>query len=254
MSLEVSIQNVSVNFGGVKAVRAVSLDVQPGTITGLIGPNGAGKTTLFNLTTQVLKPTSGRVVIGGVDTTLLSMAECSALGVARTFQTARGFPTLDVRGNVEVMYPDPRDGLFGALFRRRSLRSVTLAEQVLDRVGLLSLGKCAYGQLSGGEQRMLEIARQIASDPKLLLLDEPTAGLDINHQRLLRDLLLSLRDQGMTIFLVEHNLGFLMQTVERVHVMALGELIASGTPEEISADAQVISAYLGRDTDEAQGA
>ncbi len=250
MSLSIEVRGASVHFGGVRAVQDANLTVNAGTVTGLIGPNGAGKTTLFNLICQVLKPTSGTILIGGVDTGRMSMAQCAAMGVARTFQTPRGFGGLDVRTNVQVMLPSRRDSFAGALFRTGKDKDVAAAaDELLGRVGLSGLAGLSHDRLSGGEQRMLEIARQMALSPKLLLLDEPTAGLDLPHQDRLRELILGLRDRGVTVFIVEHNIGFLMRTVEYLHVMNFGSVIASGRPAEVSADQRVISAYLGRSAD-----
>ena len=247
MSLGIRVEQASRHFGGLKAVDDVTFDVQSGSVVGLIGPNGAGKTTLFNLISQVLKPTSGAVLFDGQDSARLSIASCSSLGVARTFQTPRGFPSLSVIQNVEVMYDDPRGSLVGALLRRRSSQERRdRALNVLETVGLEKLAHDSYGKLSGGEQRMLEIARQIARDPKLLLLDEPTAGLDRAHQDRLSELLTVLNRRGVTVLLVEHNLRFLFENVEQVHVMALGRLIASGSPAAIANDEAVKTAYLGR--------
>lgn len=246
MSLPVTLDGVSRHFGGIRAVEDVSMDVAAGSITGLIGPNGAGKTTVFNLVSRVLDPTAGRVLIDGNDVTGTPMVACAALGVARTFQTPRGFGSLTVAENVEVAYASRGEGVLGALLLRRRREQRDRAEAVLERVGLAGLRDTAYLALSGGQRRMVEIARQIAREPRLLLLDEPTAGLDVEHQETLRSLLLSLREQGMTVLLVEHNLRFLLRTVEMVHVMTAGRLVTSGTPDRISADERVIAAYLGR--------
>jgi branched-chain amino acid transport system ATP-binding protein len=250
VSLSISVTNVSHNFGGVRAVDNVSFDVPPGTIAGLIGPNGAGKTTMFNIITGMLTPTDGTVVIGSHDVTGLGIAACSRLGVARTFQTPRCFPSLTVHQNIEVMYDDPRGRLFGALFRRGSNRSHEQAAlALLRRLGLAHLANCATDLLSGGELRMLEIARQLARGPKILMLDEPTAGLDRGYQEQLSSLLAEIAGQGTTILLVEHNLRFLFDNVDSVHVMSEGQLIASGDPTAIAEDEVVINAYLGRGQD-----
>lgn len=245
MSIQIRVENLSRHFGGLKAVDDVTFEVQAGTKAGLIGPNGAGKTTLFNLISQVLEPTSGRVSYSG--RTANGIGDCSALGVARTFQTPRGFPSLSVVQNIEVMYDDPRSSLAGALFRwgsakQRRERAMT----VLETVGLQRHADSSYEKLSGGDLRMLEIGRQIARDPKLLLLDEPTAGLDRGHQDRLSGLITRLNDDGVTVLLVEHNLRFLFENVEQVHVMSAGRLIASGNPTDVANDDAVKTAYLGR--------
>lgn len=247
MSIRVRTDSVSKHFGGVIAVDEVSLSVEPGSITGLIGPNGAGKSTLFNIITRVVQPTAGRVMVGETDVTHHSMTSCAALGVARTFQTPRGFASLSVLDNVLVMGRDPRESLLGALFKpKRPSQMAHAARAALERVGLAGAAGEMLGSISGGEQRMLEIARQLVREPKVLLLDEPTAGLDEARQDALRRLLLDLRADGMSILLIEHNLRFLFSTATYVHVMALGRLIASGTPNEVSSDETVIDAYLGR--------
>lgn len=247
MSLSITVQNVSRRFGGLKAVDEVSFNVPAGTFAGIIGPNGAGKTSLFNLISGVLEADAGKVLLGEQDIAGLGVGGCSALGVARTFQTPRGFPSLNVRENVEVMFRDAREYLFGALFGRSSAASSRQrVTEVLARVGLGHLVEHSVDKLSGGEQRMLEIGRQIARTPKLLMLDEPTAGLDREHQDRLSELLAELNGEGITILLVEHNLRFLFQTVEQVFVMASGRLIASGKPAAIASNEAVISAYLGR--------
>lgn len=248
MSFSVTLDAVSRYFGGVKAVDEVSFEVEPGSITGLIGPNGAGKTTVFNLISRVLEPTAGRVLIDGTDVRGKSMLACAAMGVARTFQTPRGFPSLSVAENVEVAYRDRRESLLGALLLRRGNETRKQAEAALDQVGLAELCDVPYPALSGGQRRMVEIARQVGREPKLLLLDEPTAGLDVDHQEILHSLLGTLRGHGTTIVLVEHNLRFLLRAVDTVHVMNTGRLIASGTPDEIARDEQVVAAYLGKGT------
>lgn len=246
MNWDIAVHGVSKHYGGVKAVEQVSCVIPAGTIAGLMGPNGAGKSTLFNVITRVVDPTSGTVRLGEHVVTDLSIRDFSRLPVGRTFQTPRCFLSLSVLDNVAGMIPDPRDTFFGALVRRSPKNARSRAAEVLDRVGLSDrISKSAAG-LSGGERRMLEIARQLARDPQVLLLDEPTAGLDGVHQETLRNLLNSLANQGVTILLVEHNVGFLMSTASRIYVMALGNLIREGLPSEIAADPAVIEAYFGK--------
>ncbi|MDP9458715.1 MAG: ABC transporter ATP-binding protein [Actinomycetota bacterium] len=251
MGLSIEVENVSRHFGGVRAVDDVSFQVEDGAIAGLIGPNGAGKTTMFNAITGVLPPSRGTVLLGGHDVTKLSLVDCSALGVARTFQTPRCFTSLTVRENVEVMLRDPRESLVGALFGRGSkVANRALVVETLERVGLAHLADATTDMLSGGELRMLEIARQLVRSPKLLMLDEPTAGLDRDHQAQLSRILAGLNAEGTTILLVEHNLRFLFANVQKVLVMSAGRLIASGDPSTVSNDEAVINAYLGRVEDE----
>lgn len=252
MSLRVEVESVSVRFGGVLAVDDVTLSVEPRTITGLMGPNGAGKTTLFNVITNLVEPTTGTVRIDGNETVRTPMDKLARLGVARTFQAPRGFPSLTVRQNVEVMRDDPRDSLIGALFRSgRRGGGREQVDEILHKVGLEDVADQEYERLSGGQHRMLEIGRQLVHEPRLLLLDEPTAGLDLAHQEQLRKLLGTLNADGVTILLVEHNLSFLLGTAHHVHVMDRGSLIASASPADVRNDPAVIAAYLGGAGDEA---
>lgn len=248
MSAAIRVQDLTKRFGGLTAVDRVTFEIVPGTINGLIGPNGAGKTTVFNLVSRVLDPSEGTITVGGADVTSKSAAEVAGLGVARTFQTPRGFETLSVVENVQVMLRSPAESFFGGLFggrgQERELREQSMA--TLERVGLSDRADDAYDNLSGGEHRLLEIARQLVRQPRVLLLDEPTAGVHPTLQAGLQSLLEQLHAEGVTILLVEHNLGFLMALAEHVHVMALGRLIASGAPAEISRNSLVIDAYLGR--------
>lgn len=245
MSTRVEVDDVSVNFGGIQAVRDVTLTVEPGTITGLIGPNGAGKTTLFNVITNLVPPSRGTVRMNGVETVGLSVGKLPGLGVARTFQTPRGFPSLTVRQNIEVMESDRRDTMLGAIFFPSRGSGSRKSDEILERVGLSDVADQDYSRLSGGQQRMLEIGRQLVQGASLLLLDEPTAGLDVAHQEQLQKLLIGLNDDGMTVLLVEHNLGFLLGTAQFVHVLDRGALIASADPDSVRNDPLVIEAYLG---------
>lgn len=250
MSLPITVDKVTKTFGGITAVRDVSFRVEPGSTAGLIGPNGAGKTTMFNLITGLLPTSSGSVTIGDKDVNGLGVAGAASLGVARTFQTPRAFPKLSVMENIEVMYEDTREHLWGALFGRGSNHAFhDQAMAVLERVGLVRLARASTDELSGGQLRMLEIGRQLARDPKLLMLDEPTAGLDRAHQDQLSDIITAIRKSGVTVLLVEHNLRFLFENVDFVHVMSAGELIASGEPGLVAEDESVINAYLGRADD-----
>jgi branched-chain amino acid transport system ATP-binding protein len=247
MSVELRAEGIQKRFGGLLAVDQVDLVIEPGSITGLIGPNGAGKTTTFNLLTGVLQTDVGTVTIDGVDVTGAGPAAVAAHGVGRTFQTPRGFPSLTVLENVEVVLPDPRDRMLRALFGfGRAAGNRDRARDALDKVGLLDRAEEPFGNLSIGEQRLLEIARQLVREPKILLLDEPTAGVHPSLQGRLRELLLGLHEGGMTILTVEHNLGFLMSIATHLYVMTLGRVIASGDARSVANDPAVIEAYLGR--------
>lgn len=247
MTWDIAIDNVSKHYGGVKAVDGVSFVVPAGTVAGLMGPNGAGKSTLFNVITRVVDPTAGSVRLGEHEVTDMTIREFSRLPIGRTFQTPRCFLSLSVLENVAGMLHDPRDTLFGALVRRSPREVRTTALDVLDRVGLSNRRSESAASLSGGERRMLEIARQLARAPRILLLDEPTAGLDGAHQATLRLLLESLTAEGVTILLVEHNVGFLMSAATNIYVMALGELLFDGTPSEVASHPAVIEAYFGKE-------
>ena len=249
MSLEVRADKIQKRFGGLLAVDQVSLVVEAGSITGLIGPNGAGKTTTFNLLTGVLGTDSGQITIGGEDVTGCGPAAVAGLGVGRTFQTPRGFPSLSVLENVQAVLPDRRDRLVSALFALRGTPgNRERAMGALEHVGLADRAAEPFGNLSIGEQRLLEIARQLVREPRVLLLDEPTAGVHPSLQGRLRDLLLALHADGMTILTVEHNLGFLMSIATHLYVMTQGRLIASGDARSVASDPAVIDAYLGRGT------
>lgn len=256
MSLTLRLEHVDKYFGGLQAVSDASLDVQAGSITGLIGPNGAGKSTLFNLITRVQDVTRGNIFVDDRDVTQLSAAKVASLGLARTFQTPRGFNSLSVVENVEVMIPSEREALIPALFSkgRRSSEHRDRAITALDTVGLTHRADEAYDQLSTGEHRLLEIARQLVREPRALMLDEPTAGVHPDLQEHLKKLLVRCHGEGMTIVVVEHNLSFLMSIATQVHVLTNGSILASGTPTEISRNANVLDAYLGRSSRDAEGA
>jgi branched-chain amino acid transport system ATP-binding protein len=243
---DIVVQDVHKYYGGVKAVDGVNFIVPGGTLAGLMGPNGAGKSTLFNVITRVVDPTSGAVRLGEEHVTGMPISSFAKLPVGRTFQTPRCFLSLSVLDNVTCMLRDPRDTFVGALFRRSPPDVRAQASELLERVGLFSRRAESAASLSGGERRMLEIARQLARRPRVLLLDEPTAGLDGVHQATLRELLVSLAAEGVTILIVEHNVGFLMSTATTIYVMALGNLIMHGSPSDVAASPAVVEAYFGK--------
>jgi branched-chain amino acid transport system ATP-binding protein len=234
-------------FGGVTALDGADFDVPRGSVSALIGPNGAGKSTLFNVVTGVVAPDAGTVHLNGADVTGKSLAELARAGIARTFQTPRGFGSMTAMENLLVVPPTPAERLTGALMPWRSQRRRLRAkgEEVLERIGLGGLGGRRYDELSAGQTRLLEIGRHLMRDIELLLLDEPTAGVIPSMQERLAQLLTDLRDGGMTIVIVEHNLGFVFPLASRVSVMVNGRLLTAGTPREIQRDPGVIAAYLG---------
>jgi branched-chain amino acid transport system permease protein len=243
------IEKATKRFGALVAVNDVSFDVRPGQVLGLIGPNGAGKTTLLNLITGTSKPNSGRVVFLDNDVTSAPPRHIAAQGMARTFQHVKLRPNMTLLDNVLLgTYPRTQSGfLAGALRLDRAEESSARAEAMrqLERVGLSD----KFGELAGnlplGQQRLLEVARALATDPVLVILDEPAAGLRAMEKKTLSDLLRSLRRDGMTIVLVEHDMDFVMNLVDRIVVMDFGAKLAEGLPSEIRADARVQEAYLG---------
>lgn len=247
------VDKVTKRFGGLKAVggdAGLSFSVPEGTFLGLIGPNGAGKSTTFNLISGVLKPTSGAVILDGKDLSAARPSDIASYGLGRTFQTPRAFPSLTVLENVMVGADNEGETLLSVLCggwksRERALRDT--AGDVLERVGLTERVNDVVANLSGGELRMLEVARQLVRDPKILLLDEPTAGVDPSLQAKLSRILVDLHGEGRTLVVVEHNLHFLLQIADSVVVLQNGELLSKGTPGEIKADDKVIAAYLGAD-------
>jgi branched-chain amino acid transport system ATP-binding protein len=248
------LEGVSKVFGGLHAVRKVSFDVPEGAIFGLIGPNGAGKTTLFNVITGVYKPNAGAVRFRGESIGGLGPAAIAELGVARTFQNIRLFRSMTVLENVMVAgHHLHKAGVLSAVFRNaRYLEDErALAERARELLSVLGLSAhCddVAGSLPYGSQRRLEIARALMLGPKLLLLDEPAAGMNSSEGRELEKQLRTLREQfGLTIVLVEHNMSVVMSVCERIHVVDHGETVTEGPPEKIQAHPRVLAAYLGQD-------
>lgn len=240
-------------YGGVHALHDVSFVVEPGTIAGLIGPNGAGKTTLINIVSGLQKPTRGGVFLDEHDITGLPAHRIAAAGVARTFQNIRLFGDLPVIDNVLIgRHLHRRDTLFEALFalpgaRRAARENRAIAHTILERLHITPLADVPAGSLSYGDQRRVEIARALALEPRLLLLDEPAAGMNATETDLLAELLLQLRASGLTLLVIEHDMDLIMRVSDQVVVLNFGMLIATGAPEQIRRDPDVIAAYLGED-------
>ena len=240
-------------FGGLVAVDGVDFAVAPRSIVSIIGPNGAGKTTFFNILTGLYRPTVGRIYLDGKDITYSRPDVILARGMARTFQNIRLFSTMSALENVLVgQHARMGAGLFRAILRTPAVRreereAAEKARELLDYVGVnASLVDQMAANLSYGDQRRVEIARALASDPKLLLLDEPTAGMNAQESGQLTDFMRQLRDdRGLAVLLIEHDMKVVMDVSERITVLDHGEQIAEGPPQEVRQDERVIEAYLG---------
>jgi branched-chain amino acid transport system ATP-binding protein len=250
--LILDIQGLTMQFGGLRAVNNFSLSLKPNDLQGLIGPNGAGKTTVFNMITGVYPPTAGNIAFIGQDITGLEPFEINHMGIARTFQNVRLFPNLTVLDNVRIAYHthagyNMNDGIMHN--RHFTQKEHELTEKAQDFLAVFNL-QDRQGTISKnlpyGEQRRLEIARALAAEPQLLLLDEPAAGMNPAESVALMDLIHFIRERfKLTILLIEHQMRVVMGICEYITVMDFGEVIARGNPQEIQADTKVIEAYLG---------
>ncbi len=245
------VKNLHKAFRGLVALSNVSLDVKEGQIKGLIGPNGAGKTTLFNCIAGRLAPTSGDALFRGRSIVGLPSYEIAAMGICQTFQNIQTFSGMTVLENVLVgCHLHMNSGILAAAMRSRGMRSeervmTDRALKILDDVGLIDWTSTTAENLPFGLQRMLEIARALAASPKLLLLDEPASGLNPAEKEQLATLIRKIRREGVTIFLVEHDMDVLMGLADDVAVLDFGLLLAQGTPDEVQKNSKVIAAYLG---------
>ncbi len=236
------VHGVTVRFGGNIALDDVSIEAEPGVVTGLIGPNGAGKTTLFNVVTGLLPPNSGQVVLDGRDITKTNPTKRARLGLARTFQRLELFTLLSVRENIRVA-ADIRKG-----YARDRSNPAAVVEEIIERVRLSSVADARVDSLPTGQCRLVELGRSLATRPKVLLLDEPASGQDADETEQFAELLLQLAAEGVAVLLVEHDVHLVMSVCSTVHVLDFGSIIASGTASEIQRDEAVLAAYLGSGT------
>ncbi|QUQ67474.1 ABC transporter ATP-binding protein [Kutzneria sp. CA-103260] len=250
-------RDVSMVFGGLSALKNVSLTLDEGKIVGLIGPNGAGKTTFFNCLTGLYRPTTGQVLLKG-QVLPGDPAAVTDAGVARTFQNIRLFPSMTVLENVLLgrhvrMKQGPIASLFhGPSFKRGEAAARKRSRELLEFVGLAKVEDELARNLPYGDQRRLEIARALATDPAVLLLDEPTAGMNPQETEAARQLIFRIRDLGVSVVVIEHDTKFIFTLCDQVSVLVQGELLVEGTPDEVRGDPRVVEAYLGKPPEEVE--
>lgn len=241
-------------FGGVKAVNCVDMEVTEGEVFGIIGPNGAGKSTFFNIISGLYKPTSGEAWFDGVDLKNKHPEAIARLGMARTFQNIRLFSNMTVTENIKIgFHIRTRSNMVDAIFhtkryKEEEIMKQQLTQELLERVGLSEYADMLAGNLSYGTQRKVEIARALAIDPKILLLDEPAAGMNPTETDSLMHFIKDLNKSGYTVVVIEHDMKFIMNLCDRILVLDHGNKIAEGTPDEIKVNPEVIKAYFGSKT------
>ena len=246
------VEHLCLDFDGLKAVNDVSLHVEKGAVTALIGPNGAGKTTLFNLIAGVYTPKSGKVYLEDKDITGMKTYRVCQEGVARTYQVIKLFSGMTVLENVLVgMHTQLKAGFWQGVFRTKKTReeekaALEKAHELLKLVGLEAYAKFPAGSLAYGQQRLLEIARALASNPKLLLLDEPAAGMNTTEKFELNERIRAITKMGITVLIVEHDMAMVMSIADKIYVISSGKNLAEGNADEVANNQDVIEAYLGR--------
>jgi branched-chain amino acid transport system ATP-binding protein len=247
------LSGIGKRFGGLQALQGISFNVNPGSITGIIGPNGAGKTTLFNVATGIYAPTEGAVLLQGKDISALPPEKRAGLGLVRTFQNIELFGKMTVLENVMVgLHSQSKSGFFSSALRmpwqmseERRIREK--AKEWLQFAGIPELADVQAGALPFGKGRLLEVARAMALEPKLLLMDEPAAGLNSKETGELGELIKKIRELGVTVALVEHDMDLVMDICDAIVVLNLGTMLAEGTPREIQENQAVVTAYLGEE-------
>ena len=251
------VRNLGIDFGGLTAVDGFNITIGPTEISGLIGPNGAGKTTIFNLLTGVYQPTRGSVLINGIDIKGMPIHKVNKLGIARTFQNIRLFTDMTALDNVKVgMHNEIRCSFLESLlhlpsYKKAEERANAKAMELLDFMGLADVANVKAGSLPYGVQRRLEIVRALATNPSIILLDEPAAGMNPSETTELMHQIRRIRDTfHIAIFLIEHDMNLVMNVCEAIAVINYGRIIAKGTPEEVRENPAVIEAYLGREDGE----